>query len=312
MSNQVVSANPITLQDGQRSEIVELKTANELGVWSELSANNFLDAFDPDTLQLRADFLRRKYISFTLHPDQRDLGIGIGRYLAGTSFGSRLMSLYSDSHFGCPYFIAPELPGFSSVCLQHLSYVELIKRHLNIDLTLVDRTFQFIDYGGGYGNMARLLVHLNANIIVDIVDIPSMLMLQNAFLQTTISNKTMLEKVRLHHSTVENYDRLVRAHSSLNPHRHLNATFSVNETPFSLRDGIEHSLIRNADSFFIAYSLKILGLDNTHWINSFCSGIQDLFDLKRGYLPAYEPNSFICGLRREPDANNLGVPISCS
>lgn len=302
--------NPITLQNGQPSEITERMTASDLGVWGEFAANNFSDAFDPDTLQLRSNFLRQKHISNTLHPYYRVLGIAIGQYLAGTSFGSRLMSLYSDSHFGCPHWIGPELPGFSCVCLQHLSYVELIKRHLNIDLTLVDKPLQFIDFGGGYGNMARLLVHLNANIIVDIVDIPAMLMLQKAFLQTTISNKTMLERIRLHHSTVEDYNRVIMADNSLNPHIHFNATFSLNETPFSIRDNIERDLIRNADSFFIAYTLKHLGLDNTHWIDSFCSGIQNLFELKRGYLPGYEPNSFICGGRSA--MSERSAPLSCA
>lgn len=114
----------------------------------------------------------------------------------------------------------------------------------------------------------------------------------------------MLERINFHHSAVESYERVIRARAGLQPHRHVNATFSLNEIPLSLRSGIEHSLLRNADSFFVAYSLKILGLDNTQWLNSFCSGTQDLFDLTHGHLPGYEPNRFITGRRRKPAAES--------
>ena len=290
---------PRKIQEGESS--ANGTNANDIdggifGAWDELSKTNLNEAINTQTGQLRSDFLRKPSISQTVHPNQRSVGVRIGEYLANSTYGSRLLSLASDSLFGQPYLIQPDFPCLSSSGLQHLSYIELLHKHWGIDLAYSSDEVHFIDYGGGYGNLARILVSLSDQINITILDIPSMLKIQQLFLQSTISRKSSLDRIRFLKSDFKSYTALSGELGG--QHIHFHATFSLNESPLEARSCVESEIISKSDTFFIAYSPDFYGIDNLDWIEEFIKRMSKSFNIEKGYLPGYKTSEYVTGRKK--------------
>ena len=265
------------------------------GEWANLSSDNASAGLDSQG-SLRGDFLRQPSITQTIHPNQRSVGVRIGCYLARTAFGSHLLATASESLFGQPYLVQPSFPCFSSSGLQSLSYIHLVYESWGINLVDSEKAIHFVDYGGGYGNMARFLVHLNDNIRVSILDLPSMLRLQKLYHLNTISSGNALGRIEYRKSEFKNYQELTS--QSPNSHLHFNATFSLNESPLEARNCIADTLLGAADTFFIAYSPEFYGINNETWADSLKARLCEDYFLLSGVLPGYKTSKYLTGKRK--------------
>ena len=266
--------------------------SDSYGAWKKLSSRNISEALNSSG-ELKSDFLRQPSISQTVHPNQRSVGVRIGRYLANSVFGSHLLSTVSESLYGQPYLIQPDFPCFSSSGLQNLSYIHLVFERLGINLVDSHRQMHFVDYGAGYGNMARFLVLLSSNIRVSILDLPEMLRIQRLYHSNTIPLASARERIKYCESQMNAYHELASLRSD--NHLHFNATFSLNESPVQIRECVEETLLCRADSFFIAYSPEFYGIDNVEWANKIHEKLSRSHCLVDGILPGYKTSSFIAG-----------------
>lgn len=267
------------------------------GAWSELANLNIRESIDPYSNRLKPDFLRQPSISGTIHVNARVVGVRIGRYLAATDYGSKLLSLYSDSLFGRPYLIQPDFPCLSSISMQHLSFLEHLYRYLDIDLINSGKDFQFIEFGGGYGNLTRILLQINDKVKVEIIDIPSMLQIQELFLKTTVAGSMRHQRVRFLQSQRDVYELV--SERTQGSHKHFQATYSLDETPIEVRNDVENTILVNSDSFFVAYGPEnsALNIDNRDWAQGFQDRVTRKFSVRSGPLPGDWRSFFICGRR---------------
>lgn len=272
-------------------------TGSEIfGEWEKLSSSNITQALDTNGC-LRSDFLRQPSIRQTVHPNQRSVGVRIGYYLSRTIFGSHLLSSVSESLYGQPYLIQPSFPCFSSSGLQSLSYLHLVYENWGINLVDSEQNIHFVDFGGGYGNMARFLVLLNDSIEVSIVDLPEMLRMQSLYHLNTIPSRAAIDRIGYYKSDYTNYQKL--ASDATKRHLHFNATFSLNEAPIAARNCVEDTLLKKADTFFVAYSPEFYGIDNDEWIKMLKSKLNTSYHLLDGILPGYKTSRFLTGKRKD-------------
>ena len=265
--------------------------------WDEISQKIFESSIILDyknrnnNFILKNDFLRNHIVSYALHPNQPRLGKDLINYLRNNDYGNQLLSCYSDSAFGKPYLLFPELPTHSSLTLQHFSYLLLINKYLKVDLLTKENSL-FIDYGHGYGNMSRILLLLNNKINIHILDLETMLIIQKSFHKNTI-NSSLLDRIEYFKS--DDYEsKILKKYY----HKHFNATFSLSETNIQNRKKWTIFIDDNIDSFFIAYQEEFDQIKNLGWVKNTIDKLSKKFNIIEGKLPAYNKNRWFGGIRK--------------
>lgn len=154
---------------------------------------------------------------------------------------------YKDPCFGGAEIKAN---GLSSPSIQQLYYLKLIKDRFGVFAPReVESVFEF---GGGYGGLCRIFHHFGFQGDYRIYDIPVMLDMQRRYLGSTLIN----------HPKVSFEDSL----REWNPDLFI-ATFSLNESPLSLREEVREKIISKSKMVFIVFSNEFDGMDNISWSN---------------------------------------------
>jgi hypothetical protein len=124
----------------------------------------------------------------------------------------------------------------------------LMKRHLNVFIP--DNEIEMVvEFGGGYGNLARLAFAWGYRGLWEIIDLPEMHQLQKHFLSYAISDdlKTHIEFCTLENETMWNTIKETKKESIFI------ATFSLCETPENVRAYVEGKL-KYFKYLFFAYN----------------------------------------------------------
>ena len=174
--------------------------------------------------------------------------------------GEQLLNKCSTPPWGSPSLLR-KYPFFSSQTIMHLINIISIydcfgKKFLNYK--------SIVDFGGGYGGLARCLCQLSSHYIIHIVDLPEMLKVQKNYINKT-SNF---------------YDRItfVSNTKTLNTKYDLfNASFSFSEISENKRSNVENFILKKCDRFHIIYQNNFNNLDNIKYMKNF----QKKFRLKK-------------------------------
>lgn len=129
-----------------------------------------------------------------------------------------------------------------------------------------DQLNQVIEFGGGYGNMCRVLHRLRFKGRYDILDLPTFNILQEFFLQA--------------HGLISNGDSKINLHVSsdglqVGPECLYLATWSLSETGEDVR-GDQIKLMNKCSHFLIAYRDEFEGMDNARFFKEYAICRQDL------------------------------------
>jgi hypothetical protein len=113
-----------------------------------------------------------------------------------------------------------------------------------------------VDFGGGYGGLARCLCQLTNNLIINIVDLPKMLKVQKKYLNLT--------------SNFNNHVRFNSNVKSLKGRYDLfNASFSFSEMPENKRLTVENFILAKCNSFHIIYQSNFDNINNVNYMDNF-------------------------------------------
>lgn len=144
--------------------------------------------------------------------------------------------------------------SFSSTNNLHHAYsLQILVDKLNKELS----DFKFVtEFGGGYGNMARLFKKINKDIVYNIYDIPEFNKIQNYYLKENGINDVMF---------LNNSDTI---NEVLNKSLFL-ALWSISETPISNRLYYINNLkMYEYDTIFIAMGETFYGENNMVWLTN--------------------------------------------
>ena len=159
-----------------------------------------------------------------------------------------------------PYFYYLKSSGNT---IHHAYSILQLFNFVNIEFSSLNRIFEF---GGGYGNFAKLIFKSNFQGNYLIYDLPLMSSIQKLFLNLSELNVSVLRKPSEQISTVSLLNDLSDI-SGDDPDLFV-ALWSLSECPFTLRDQV---LSRNLNSkyFLIAYSNEFMGVNNSEYFESF-------------------------------------------
>jgi hypothetical protein len=199
------------------------------------------------------------------------MGEIIVKYLWKTDYGNKILRLYSDS-IHCNPVLMPQFPSISPTTASHLANLYSIYEKLSLDI-LSQETIKVVDFGGGYGGFARLLLTLSENIQVTIIDMQEMLDIQYDFISKTTksSNRLFMET---------SIDKISRAQikSTL-----FNASFSLSETTKDFRDLCIDYIYLNCDNFFIIYQNEFHGIGNDVLMVELANHLKDKFEIRSSF-----------------------------
>ena len=204
------------------------------------------------------DFLRHTMISRTISPNNRQV---TQKYLD-----------HVREDFNCAINILPKLidspvggvittEGYSQGTAQHCHYLNIMLKHLKLQITDFDH---ITDVGGGYGNFYRIAKNLGYQGKFDIVDFPIMHKIQEYYLTELgldLPNLIEMENINPTGKSI------------------LFGFHSINEMPISDRDFLEEKYPMY-DNIMILYNYNFDGIDNVDYFEKLKNRLIDVFDVK--------------------------------
>lgn len=234
-------------------------------------------------------FLRSPVTSRALHPDQQGLAKAYFKELCEDAFFvENILPKVSDPPMGGAYRFE-DFPYVSPVTVQHLFYLNLIRKKLGCFIP-DKKDFRVTEIGGGYGNMCRILKQLSYEGAYRIIDLPSMLSVQQHYLHYSLTKKQ-----------IETVDFLPLCEKNLSTYSQgqqvLFGTFSINEMPLDTRSIIEPAY-KNFDYLFLSYNNFFDGIDNIEYFEKLIKDLSEDFDFNH-FADPYRPSWFLLGKNKK-------------
>lgn len=235
-------------------------------------------------------FLRMPIVSKTTHPNQQKLANEyLNEMIQDNFFIENILPWVNESPYGDPY-LCLNYPYLSPLSVQHLYYIEKIRKFTNIFLGS-DEVSNICEVGGGYGNFYRLLSLLGYSGNHKIIDFEEMGQVQQLYINNTVKeaarNVVMTPLGNLSCKPTQGVKGL-----SL-----LIATFSLNEMPLDTRKYVVDHL-ESYDLLFIAFNSFFEGVDNLSYFKELESTLSGNFDL-RLEQDKYRSAWFLMGKRKK-------------
>jgi len=186
-----------------------------------------------------------------------------------------------------PYFKYPKSSG--NVIHQAYALAEFETR-TGTSINSLDLILQF---GGGYGCMARLAKKLGFNGTYIIFDLPLISALQKFYLKTNnipISQESLKEIICL--SDIKAL-KTVLSNKSFERSLFI-ANWSLSEAPIELRLNIL-SLISQFHFFLISYQDDFKGINNVSFFNNWVEQIKDRYQFQKWKVPYFLKNTYLVG-----------------
>lgn len=209
-----------------------------------------------------------------LHIASPDLRLGkfIVKALKKTEVGIEFLGKISDSPLGGPIRI-PQFQSISPTTATHIANLVHIEEVLGLNLRVPRK---IIEFGGGYGGLARCLKLTHSAHEITIVDSPLMTDIQFDFLRNTTPIN-------------QNFDVCFREKiTSLDGEFDIfNASFSLSETPFDTREEVLDFLRARCKNFLIIFQKSFLHYDNESYFYDWISKLSDTHSCKIEKYPWY-------------------------
>ncbi len=162
---------------------------------------------------------------------------------------------------------------FQSVCFSKLNDIDLI-----------------IEFGGGYGNLCRILYNIGYSNEYWLFDLPVFVNLQEYYLSNT--NKENYKKI----SFISQIDELVERQKKLQNRNILFiATWSLSESPFFVREKI-FDIIKNSNYILITYQHNFCDIDNEKYFSPFPDKLAQKTIWKKEKIAHLPDSSYLIGI----------------
>lgn len=195
------------------------------------------------------NFFRDPEVILHLASENSSLGYRLLDKIRSHPQGSNILNKCTTPPWGAP-FLLKNYPFVSPTTASHIANTLSIYDLCGQEISSI------LDFGGGYGGLARCIATLNPDIKITIFDLPEMHYVQNKFLDATTSfgNYHFSSKV----DTLESINFDV-----------FNASFSLSEVPLTDRDIIEKFIMNNFKSVHIIFQDNFNGIDNIEYMCHF-------------------------------------------
>ncbi len=217
------------------------------GYWNEV-ATEIYQASEDDDGRL---FFKNPIVINHLASEDYLLGYKLVNKIMAHRLGPDILNKCSTPPWGRP-FLLKNFPFLSPTTASHLSNILAIQDVFKLDIA---ECKTFIDFGGGYGGLARCLVQISNLIQVSIIDLPKMHHVQKKYLAATTSFATNVqffsEANDLHGFNYEIF----------------NASFSMSEVPIANRQGIENLIFNKCRRCFIIFQDSFNEINNNSYMH---------------------------------------------
>lgn len=166
--------------------------------------------------------------------------------------GEELLNKCQTPPWGSP-FLLKKFPFLSTTTASHLANI------ISIYDSFGDKFKNFkniVDFGGGYGGLARCLCQISKNMLINIVDIQRMLEIQKKYILKT-----------------SNFEKRIFFYKDVNSLKNkyclFNASFSFSEVPVDQRKNIEDFIINKCKRVHIIYQNNFNNVDNIKYMSKF-------------------------------------------
>jgi hypothetical protein len=212
-------------------------------------------------------FLEYKSIQGPLHPNQQYLSSKYIKAIEINSFEfspvqkNDLLQLLADEQFGspnCSYLF----PQSSTLNIQHVYHLLEIRRHLDVNFESLESIFEF---GGGYGNLARLVIKSGFKGRYTIFDFQLMGALQKYYLSRSISTADKINTFKFISNIDDNSLNMVGGNFLFI------ATWSMSESPIELRKIIFEKILQSANYIYITFQKDWHDVDNFAYFSTLSS-----------------------------------------
>lgn len=232
------------------------KFFNSNNYWNKV-AQNIKKQSSP---QNKNSFFRSWSVISHLAPTDFILGYKILIKIKKHFLGEELLNKCSTPPWGSPVLLR-KYPFLSTQTAAHLlniiSFYDCFgKKFLYYKL--------LIDFGGGYGGLARCLCQLRNHYFIHIIDLPNMLKVQKTYINETSSFRDRINFTSNIKNLNGRYDLF-------------NASFSFSEISENKRLKVENFILKKCDRFHIIYQNIFNNIDNDKYIKNF----QKKFRLKK-------------------------------
>jgi len=250
----------LTLQDVyfNRNIIGRTKTDNKLKkknfsinknqYWNVIS-KRILDASNHNDGK---NFFQDRDVILHLASENINLGYKLVNKIRSHPHGEGLLNKCTTPSWGSP-FLLKKYPFASPTTLSHLANLLSIYDSFGQELKLYK---SFVDFGGGYGGLARCLHQISKKINISIVDLITMQHVQKKYLNHTLDLDDRINFFKNINELNDNYEIF-------------NASFSFSEISLEKRRDVENFVIEKCSKLHIIFQSNFNDIDNKKYMNDF-------------------------------------------
>ena len=192
-----------------------------------------------------------------------------------------------DPYFGYPLRY-PKMFTTSCNSIHHAYHLE--KFFQSVNYSKLNEIDLIIEFGGGYGNLCRILYNIGYRNEYWLFDLPEFVNMQEYYLSNT--NNENVNKI----SFISHPEELVERYENLQSRNILFiATWSLSESPLSVREKII-SIISNSNYFLIAYQNNFCNIDNEKYFLSITNNITQKTIWKKEIITHLPDSSYLIGI----------------
>lgn len=245
--------------------------------------------------QTEGDFINDFDYSFLKHPVIRrtmfmDYGGTLQKkqleYLASTLGKSALKSLLNESKVG-----HPTLTDFtyqtSHNTIHHLSHLIKFSQETHADLKQVK---QVVEWGGGYGNLARIFLKINPHVTYIMIDVPVFAFIQATYLSSVCGDEKVHFVTKTHEKIEAGKINIVPLNKKILERFDVGATdifistWALSESSHYAQQFVESLSFFNAESLLIAHQEKSKDTPYSEDITNHLKEYRILYHQKVPYL----------------------------
>lgn len=195
-------------------------------------------------------FFRNWAVTLHLASEDHSLGYKFIKKIKGHKLGEELLNKCQTPRWGSP-FLLKRFPFLSPTTASHLANIISIYDSFGNEF----RNYkQVVDFGGGYGGLAKCLCEISNNYQINILDLPRMLEVQKKYIQKT-----------------SNFKKRIFFYKNINFLKNkyclFNASFSFSEVPLVQRKNIENFIINKCKRIHIVFQNNFNNVDNIKYMN---------------------------------------------
>ena len=202
-------------------------------------------------------FFLNKEVILHLASQNSKLGYRLLEKIQSHLKGEELLNKCTTPSWGSP-FLLKKYPFASPTTLSHLANLLSIYDSFGQELKLYK---SFVDFGGGYGGLARCLHQISNKINISIVDLISMHYVQKKYLNHTLDFDEQILFFKDINELNGNYEIF-------------NASFSFSEISLEKRREIENFIIKKCSKLHIIFQSNFNNINNNKYMNDFSTRLK--------------------------------------